>query len=234
MSPIFETVLPEFDCACCTPGGCDRELIRRFDALRPLQTFVFVTAEDPTPVLSRLQEQRPGLFEWASLQVGPPWRIEIARLSPNTAEVHGITESIEWDHDRLGRLERTAFDAWGAGDLPAAKSAFAMFAHGLRGHIGLEEALLFPEFERRSGIASDGPTAALRSEHREILALVGAIELAIRSDAVPAPALRSHLRDVLRAHNGKEEQMLYPVADRVLTSDERKELVSRMTQYHRE
>src|SRR5262249_9219512 len=73
-----------------------------------------------------------------------------------------ISDAIEWDHDRLDRLESTAFDAWGAGDAIAAETAFRMFAHGLRRHIAVEEALLFPEFERRTGLApKDGPTGTL-------------------------------------------------------------------------
>jgi len=75
---------------------------------------------------------------------------------------------------------------------------------------------LFPEYERRNGTASDsGATAALRTEHRQILALVAAIELTIRTDAVPVHVLRSYLRDVLRDHNRTEEETLYPVTDSV-------------------
>jgi len=163
MNALYETIPVEFDCARCASGDKGAELLRRFDALRPLQTFVLVTREEPTSLLQRLQE---------------------------------------------------AFDAWGAGDSASAKAAFALFAHGLRRHIGVEEALLFPEYERRNGTASDsGATAALRTEHRQILALVAAIELGIRNDVLPVPLLRTHLRDVLRAHNRNEEDTLYPVTD---------------------
>jgi len=233
MIPTYESVPAEFDCARCAPGDRGADLLHCFDALRPLQTFVLVTADEPTPLLLRLQEERRGLFEWASLQAGPPvWRIEIARRAMRPGEPLKITETIEWDHDRLDRLERTAFDAWGAGDSASAEAAFALFAHGLRRHIGFEEALLFPEFERRNGIAPDsGPTATMRTEHRQILALLAAIELAIRSEAVPAQLLRSHLRDVLRAHNRNEEETLYPVTDSVLTPGQREELVRRIQVY---
>lgn len=229
MTAMYETLPIEFDCARCTSGDRGAELLRRFDALRPLQTFVLATADEPTPLLQRLQAERTGLFEWASLQAGPPWRIEIARRAPRPGDSSKITEAIEWDHDRLDRLERTAFDAWGAGDSASAEAAFALFAHGLRRHIGFEEALLFPEFERRNGnVPESGATAALRTEHRQILALVAAIELAIRSDVVPVPLLRTHLRDVLRAHNRNEEQVLYPATDNMLTPGEREELVRRI------
>ncbi len=71
----------------------------------------------------------------------------------------------------------------------------------------------------------------LRTEHRQILALVAAIELAIRSDVVPVHLLRSHLRDVLRDHNRKEEETLYPVTDSVLTPGQAEDLVRRIQKY---
>jgi uncharacterized protein (DUF2249 family)/hemerythrin-like domain-containing protein len=233
MTPMYETVPIEFDCGRYTGGDVGAELLRRFDALGPLQTFVIVTADEPTLLLRCLQRERPGLFEWASLDAGPPaWRIEIARRAAGPDQPLEITEVIEWDHDRLDRLERTAFDAWGAGDSASAEAAFALFAHGLRRHIGFEEALLFPEFERRNGIdPGAGPTAGLRTEHRQILALVSAIELAVRSEAVPAPLLRRHLQDELRAHSHKEEHLLYPMADSVLTPGQRDDLVRRIQVY---
>lgn len=159
--------------------------------------------------------------------------VEIARRAGDAGEALQITDAIEWDHDRLHRLERTAFDAWAAGDSSAAEAAFALFAHGLRRHIGFEEALLFPEFERRNGVdPNDGPTAVMRTEHREILAVVAAIELAIRTNGAPVPVLRQHLHDLLLVHNRREEEFLYPAADRVLTSAERDELIRRVQLYN--
>jgi uncharacterized protein (DUF2249 family)/hemerythrin-like domain-containing protein len=233
MIPTFETVPDPLDCARCAPGERGAELLRRFDALRPLQSFVLVTHEEPTLLLQRLQQERSGLFQWASLEAGPPtWRIEIARREARAGEPVKVTEAIEWDHDRLDRLERTAFDAWGAGDSASAKEAFALFAHGLRRHVGFEEALLFPEYQsRNAGPSGSAAIAALCAEHRQILALVAAIELAIRGNVVPAHVLCSHLRDLLRAHSRNEEETLYPVTDSALTPGQREALVCRIQVY---
>lgn len=229
MIPIFETVPVQFDCGRCTAGDCGSELLRRFDAVRPLQAFVLVAADDPRPLLQRLQAERPGLFEWSPLHEGPPvWKIEIARRAAPAA-APDITEAIEWDHDRLDRLRRTAYDAWGAGDSREAEEAFSVFAHGLRRHIGFEEAVVFPELSPPGGSASgDDPAAALRTEHRQILALLSAIELAIRSERMPTEILRRHLQDVLRAHEQKEEQTLYPVTEAVLTPAQRDDVIRRI------
>ena len=134
-----------------------------------------------------------------------------------------IATALHWDHERLDGLERAAFDAWAEGDLAEARAAFGRFARGLRRHIGLEETLVFPELDRRvgAGASPELRTASLRSEHRQILALVAAIELAVRSDAVPIRLLRRHLRELLTAHSRKEDQVLYPLVDSLLRPDER-------------
>ena len=200
MNPPFESLPVEFDCTACPPRDRGVELLRRFDDLRPLQTLVLVSAEDPAALLRRLQEERPALFEWASLEAGPRWRIEIARRDAREGEPREITDAIEWDHDRLDRLERTACDAWGAGDSVAAEESFAMFAHGLRRHMGFEETLLFPEFDRRTGTApGTGPAEALRAEHGLILGFVAAIESAVGRGVLPSPALLGQLQDALHA-----------------------------------
>jgi uncharacterized protein (DUF2249 family) len=232
MIPPFESLPVEFDCRSCPPGDRAIELLRRFDDLRPLQTLVLVADEDPAALLARLQEERPALFEWASLEAGPLWRIEIARRDAHEGEPREITDAIEWDHDRLDRLERTAFDAWGAGDSVAAEQSFAMFAHGLRRHLGFEETLLFPEFDRRTGTApGTGPTEALRGEHRQILGFVAAIELAAGRGVLPAPALLGQLQDALHAHHVHEEKDLYPVTDRYLTEGQRDDLMRRVQRF---
>ena len=51
MTPMYETVPIEFDCGRYTGGDVGAELLRRFDALGPLQTFVIVTADEPTLLL---------------------------------------------------------------------------------------------------------------------------------------------------------------------------------------
>ena len=88
--------------------------------------------------------------------------------------------------------------------------------------MGGENDLLFPEFESRSGIGPEaGPTAVMRREHREIEALLERIAGAIGHPGSDAEALRTALHRVLTDHNLKEEQVLYPGTDRLLSPAER-------------
>jgi hemerythrin-like domain-containing protein len=88
-------------------------------------------------------------------------------------------------------------------------------------HHGKEEDLLFPAMEASGIPAEQGPTAVMRIEHDEGRALVRRMaDLAEVGDAefdraafsVPA---RSFI-DLLRAHIGKEDHILYPMAGRLM------------------
>ena len=90
-------------------------------------------------------------------------------------------------------------------------------------HHGKEEALLFPAMEARGMPADAGPTAAMRHEHDQGRLLVG--RMADLADAEPfdrqafaGPALE--FVALLRAHIGKEDHILFPMADRMLAESD--------------
>lgn len=201
-----------------------------FEAMKPGQTLVLSLDHEPGPLLARAQTELKGLFDWSPLEEGPRvWRVEVARRDASRGSLRRVTEALSWDHDRLEALDARAFDARSAGDHRTASEVFAVFAHGLRRHIRFEEELLFPEFEARAGFPPDaGPTAVMRAEHREILALLDEIGHAIGDAAAPAEQSRIALHEVLGGHNLKEEQVLYPGVDRLMTEAESDDLVARI------
>ena len=145
------------------------------------------------------------------------------------SKLDSVTRYLSWDHDRLDGLLGEVTQRVEDGDLEQARSVFSAFDHGLRRHIRLEEELLFPLFESRTGMRR-GPTVVLRSEHRAI-----EVELAQMRDALEvgdASAYASGLSNIhglLGPHNVKEEQVLYPVTDDLLQPEEQRELVDRLT-----
>jgi uncharacterized protein (DUF2249 family)/hemerythrin superfamily protein len=217
---------PVVVCHSLPPAARQPTVLATFDALKALETFLLVSDHAQVPALRLLQEERPGLFEWSPLEEGPErWSTEITRR-PGGAPLREVTEALSWDHDRLDDLARAAFAALAAGDHATARETFARFARGLRRHIGFEEELLFPEFERLSGLSPDvGPTSVLRAEHREIEALLAEIERALADGSIPVAPLKAELDRVLGFHNVKEEQVLYPGADRLMSAEDRDELV---------
>jgi iron-sulfur cluster repair protein YtfE (RIC family) len=122
-----------------------------------------------------------------------------------------------------------AFVARAAGDTAAAATRYRAFADGLRRHIATEEELLFPLFEKRAGLLPDPtPTEVMRKEHEEILRLLGEILRSIGDPAKLPDQARAAFHEILEEHHRKEEGLLYPALDVVLTPEELQELVAKV------
>jgi uncharacterized protein (DUF2249 family) len=209
-------------------------ILGRFDGLQPGEAVAIVSDDDPKPLLHRFQEERAGAFEWWPLEEGPTvWRVVIERRT-EAGGARAVTEFLERDHRRLDALWDDYGRALAAAELEGARARFLEFATGLRRHIRMEEDLLFPAFEKGSGLRESGPTAVMRSEHREIKAHLQAIETALvqASEATEARQRLQHhpeaLESLLASHGQKEEHVLYPATDRMLAKKERDELVRKM------
>jgi uncharacterized protein (DUF2249 family)/hemerythrin superfamily protein len=209
------------------------EVLLRLDALLPGERFVLVASDRGFELLRKLQAERAGLFEWSPLESGPPvWRTEIARREAPRGSKRNVLEALAWDHDRLDALEQAAFRLRASGDFPSAFDLYAEFSVGLRRHIGFEEDLLFPAFEAASGMPpTAGPTAVMRSEHREILDLLDRIASGMGDAAADVEPLRARFHAVLGDHNLKEEHVLYPGTDEMLGPDSADRLVRQVQGY---
>ncbi len=205
----------------------------RFDELAPGERFVLVSSGACGEALRLLQADRPGLFEWSPLEMGPSsWRIEIARRENSATRLRRIAEALAWDHDRLDALELAAFRARADGDLQSAFDLYAEFAAGLSRHIGFEERIVFPVFEDRAGLPpSAGPTAMMRTEHRRIRDLLDQIDGGIGDPASAVEDVRRDFLGLLGEHNLKEERVLYPAVDRLLDPEEADRLVRQIQIY---
>jgi uncharacterized protein (DUF2249 family) len=203
-------------------------ILEAFDGLAAGESLVVVGDEESRAVLRRLQSERKGLFEWSPLETGPSFRTEVTRRAAVAGAKREVEEALAWDHDRLDALEQRAFALLAGRDAQGARSTWAEFAVGLKRHIRFEEEILFPAFEERVGAPpASGPTAVMRSEHREIERLVDLIGGALAGEGA-AFELRAELQRVLGEHNTKEEHVIYPATDRSFGPDERDALVARI------
>lgn len=135
-----------------------------------------------------------------------------------------ISSLLGQDHRRL----RAAWNGFVKGveqrDIEAARSNFAVFDTGLRRHIRVEEGSLFPAFEEATGMHSGGPTFVMRSEHRQVEAILARLadELSRADfDAIGRTLSETRPAELYENHDAKEEGMLYPMADRAISGESR-------------
>jgi regulator of cell morphogenesis and NO signaling len=137
--------------------------------------------------------------------------------------VQSISALFAEDHDHLdGLLEsfrRKKFENYSE-----AKPFFREFKFGLQRHIVWEETILFPLFEQKTGMHNTGPTEVMRAEHRRIGACLEALHEKVRRQDPESEAEEAALLGALEVHNQKEEMVLYPALDRLLSDAERQEV----------
>lgn len=97
-----------------------------------------------------------------------------------------------------------------------ASTIFTQFQRAVLQHFEVEENLLFPAFESKTGMTS-GPTQVMRSEHVQMRELMEDAHAALaEEDADDYLGNAETLLIMLQQHNTKEENVLYPMCDQVL------------------
>jgi hemerythrin-like domain-containing protein len=127
-----------------------------------------------------------------------------------------ISEFLTDDHQRCDDLFIAAETAVATSSWDEARSLFDQFRDATQNHFAMEEDVLFPAFETRTG-SSQGPTAVMRKEHQQIRGLLSRMAEAMDKSDKPAYLGYSEtLNIMMQQHNLKEESVLYPMADRIL------------------
>ena len=139
------------------------------------------------------------------------------------AEHRGIERMLTILEEVAGRLD--AGQEVNEGDLTDMLEFIRVFAD--RCHHAKEEDLLFPAMVNMGMPADSGPIGVMLHEHglgREHVRAMGeALSGAARGDRTATRAFAQHARgyaELLRDHIAKEDNILYPMAERVLSRDE--------------
>lgn len=123
-------------------------------------------------------------------------------------------------HKECDHFFTSAENAVNESDWTLATQQYQAFHTSLESHLCMEEEVLFPEFEASTGM-TQGPTQVMRMEHVQMRSLCEKLSSALdqkNKDSYLANA--DTLMILMQQHNMKEEQMLYPMADRVLNNAE--------------
>ncbi|MBF0614078.1 MAG: DUF2249 domain-containing protein [Magnetococcales bacterium] len=194
------------------PAAREERLTSAFAQLLAGASLEAGSDHDPSDLLTAFQSRFWGSYDWHPLENGPPaWRFVLHRVAQ--AGPRGIGAFMTFDHDRCDELYAALENAAHAGDLETTRSLFGAFETGMTHHFNMEEQRFFPAFEQATGM-TQGPTTVMRMEHRQMLGVIAQMKQALQQNDTAAVARAgSTLMVLMRQHNIKEEQMLYPMGD---------------------
>jgi hemerythrin-like domain-containing protein len=141
--------------------------------------------------------------------------------------MHTILEFMGGDHKVCDDLFASAEAAVADKNWDSARGLFDRFQAAMAHHLAMEEEVLFPAFEARTGMTM-GPTQVMRSEHEQMRDLIASMARAVAESGQDRYlGLSETLNMLMQQHNLKEENVLYPMTDQVL-GGERDDLIRSM------
>lgn len=134
--------------------------------------------------------------------------------------MESINSYMTQDHDIIDGTAERALTAARAQDWATLEREGPDFLRRLRRHIEMEEQLLFPAFEQRTGMSAGGPSAVMRIEHEQMQPILERMDQAVAArDGAGYEQASGALLQILMPHNMKEEQMMYPMIDQAVGAD---------------
>jgi len=129
-----------------------------------------------------------------------------------------IKEYLTQDHRRCDELFAQMEES-ASKSLDDAKALCQDFIEASERHFQMEEKVMFPEFEAKTGM-TQGPTQMMRMEHTQMRALMQDMLQALESENKDKFfGYTETLMILLQQHNMKEEQMLYTMAQQHLSAE---------------
>lgn len=142
-----------------------------------------------------------------------------------------ITAFMDAEHARIRGMWEETVAALYAEQFNTLHVRAGDFIAALKRHIHAEEQILFPAIEAKAG--TNEPTNAMRLEHRQIEDVLKGIQklLTVQELWTGIQAVEGEPYEpgaLLRSHESKEHDVLYPFADKVLGSEEARGLIAKM------
>lgn len=138
-----------------------------------------------------------------------------------------ISDIMTANHRQCDQLFSKAEALIAQDDWEQGRPAFDLFRNAMRRHFSMEEEVLFPSLEQRTGQTLE-PISVMRMEHEQMRQLLSDMEEALaREDRDQYLGFAETLMVTNQQHNMKEEQILYPMSDQTFGS-EAAEIIQRM------
>ena len=124
-----------------------------------------------------------------------------------------ISKFMENNHRECDHLFAVAEESVANGKWQKAHSEFDAFRSETERHLKMEEEVLFPAFDAKTGMEG-GPTHVMRSEHQQMRKVIDDMAQALgNKDGDAYLGLSETLMVLMQQHNMKEENILYPMCD---------------------
>ena len=134
--------------------------------------------------------------------------------------MESISSYMQQDHVEIDAIAERAVAAAHAGDGTILEREGTEFLRRLRQHIDMEEQVLFPAFEERTGMSAGGPSRVMCIEHEQMRPILARMaDAAAARDGAGYERASQALFEILKPHNMKEEQMMYPMLDSAVGED---------------
>ena len=131
-----------------------------------------------------------------------------------------LQEYFSEDHRRCDACWAEVEGAAESGSAADVKTAWQRFEAAQRRHLRMEEEVIFPAFERATGMTGGGPTFVMRAEHDQMRGLLEQMGEAAEAGELDALVdLGDTLLMLIQQHNQKEEHMLYPMSSDALAAE---------------
>lgn len=138
-----------------------------------------------------------------------------------------ISDHMTNEHKHCDDFYLQAEKAASEGDWNTTRQAYQKFCQSMEQHFSMEEKVLFPDFEQAHG-SEMGPTQVMRHEHEQIRSLIDSAQQALDTENKDDFLGEAEtLLMFMQQHNAKEEMMLYPMADQILSA-QGEQVISRM------
>jgi uncharacterized protein (DUF2249 family) len=178
--------------------------LRAVSALRPGDSLVLLSEEDPKPLLERLKSPETRDLEMCPLDEGGGLAsIELRRPDGRRS----LRDVIRFEHARFDMLIAEVEWRLAQQREHAAEARFAQFRAALEHHLDLEEQVLFPRYRRAAG--AEELLERLRAEHATMRGILDRVSLGLhQNDEYLQAAISaiSDLRGLLAPHREREER----------------------------
>lgn len=130
-----------------------------------------------------------------------------------------ISSFLTQDHRNCDEEFAKLENAVASGNWVEVEKVFEAFYADMIHHFDMEEKVMFPTFETKTGMQG-GPTQVMRMEHQQMIQVLQQMKNdVLNKDNNHFFGLSETLMMLMQQHNMKEEQMLYRMADQHLGDD---------------